>query len=152
MLFCRSCKLPHGADGSPLFEGASIDKNRRFNPLSQARRLTGAHHKDAAAVSRTALEVALIASLQEAYFAGIKEGVLLAYSQDYKEGEPMDKLGIHPDELELELRSKYNDLLEKKKSRGDMEKQASEDLDLELEAVRAKLQELAQAKNDSVVS
>lgn len=85
--FCRSCQLPHDELGNPLFTTRSLADH--YNPLKAARGVVGAHHKDTAPVTRTALEVALIQSLQEAYMAGLKEGVLLAYSQDVGKGEPL---------------------------------------------------------------
>jgi hypothetical protein len=41
-------------------------------------------------VGRTALEVALVQALQESYFNGLRDGVLLAYSQDYEKSQPVD--------------------------------------------------------------
>ena len=84
---CRPCKLPHDKDGNGLF--TTTDLADVYNPLQAARNTVGPHHKDTAPVTRTALEVSLLQSLQEAYFAGIKDGVLLAYSQDYEKGDPL---------------------------------------------------------------
>jgi hypothetical protein len=85
--FCRACKLPHDALGNPLFTTKSLAN--AYNPLLAARKVVGSHHKDVAPVTKTALEVALIQSLHEAYMTGLKEGVLLAYSQDVGKGEPL---------------------------------------------------------------
>lgn len=85
--FCRPCQLPHDGGGNPLFTTKSLAD--AYNPLQAARDVVGPHHKDSAPVTRTALEVALIQSLHEAYMAGLKEGVLLAYSQDVNKGEPL---------------------------------------------------------------
>ena len=43
---------------------------------------------DAAPVTKTALEAFIIQALTEAYVSGMKDGVLLAYSQDVGESMP----------------------------------------------------------------
>ena len=85
--FCRPCKLPHDDKGNPLFTTASLAKT--YNPLLAARKTIGPHHTEAESVTKTALELALIQSLHEAYMSGLKDGVLLAYSQDVGKGEPL---------------------------------------------------------------
>jgi len=85
-LLCRACKLPHDEHGRAIFESTSLNSN--FRPLRDARGTIKEGHPNASPVAKTALEVALIASLQEAYLQGLKDGVLLAYSQDYMEGGP----------------------------------------------------------------
>lgn len=61
-----------------------------FNPLQRARDTIKAAHPTMAPVGRTALEVGLIQGFQESYFNGLRDGVLLAYSQDYEKSEPVD--------------------------------------------------------------
>lgn len=85
-LLCRACKLPHNEDGKALFESTSL--NSSFRPLRTARDTIKQGHPSASPIAKTALEVALVASLQESYLQGLKDGVLLAYSQDTMEGEP----------------------------------------------------------------
>lgn len=138
--FCRPCQLPHDEAGNRLFDMKSLAD--MYNPLKAARGVVGAHHKAAAPVTKTALEVALAHSLQEAYMAGIKEGVLLAYSQDVNEGEPMtmEKLGVSNEELITELQAKYNSL--KEKQQNCLTKEASAQVSDEMSAVKAKLDEL----------
>jgi hypothetical protein len=134
--FCRPCQLPHDDHGNPLFTTKSL--GQAFNPIQHARNAIKQHHKGIAPVTKTALEVSLLQSIQEAYFAGIKDGVLLAYSQDKTQGEPMEKLGVSNEELKAELRQKYNDLKERQQSSGGLSKEASAEMD----AIKAKLDEL----------
>lgn len=140
---CRACKLPHDSHGNPLFTGQGLAD--RYNPLQAARDVIKKHHKGAPPVSRTALEVALLQSVQEAYFAGIKDGVLLAYSQDFEEGEPMmEKVGVSNEDLKRELQTQYNELKERKirQEADPLTKEASVQTHYEMEAVKAKLDEL----------
>lgn len=138
LLFCRACKLLHDPDGVAMFTGPQLASH--FNPLASARSTTKSHHKGMASVGKTALEAALIQNLHEAYMAGLKDGILLAYSQDYQEGEPMEKLGVSNEDLKTELRKKYNDLVEKKNS--GLSKEASVQVDQELDAIKSKIDEL----------
>lgn len=139
--FCRHCKLPHDKEGNGLFTTHSLAE--RFNVLQSARNVVGAHHPKASPVARTALEMSLIQSMQEAYFAGMKDGVLLAYSQDFQKGEPMEKFGVQNEELKAELYSRYNDLMSKKVAMdsGALTKEAAA-INAEIEAVKAKINEL----------
>jgi hypothetical protein len=85
--FCRPCKIPHDAQGRAAID--LIRLNSSFNPLSTARGMIRKTNADAAPVTRTALETFMIQALTEAYVSGVKDGVLLAYSQDtVDEGEP----------------------------------------------------------------
>jgi hypothetical protein len=136
--FCRACKLPHDEGGNALFKARSLAE--RFNPLQAARDTVRKTNPQAAPVTRTSLEVALLQTVQDAYFSGLKDGVLLAYSQDFEEGEPMEKLGVSNEELKTELRTKYNDL--KEKTLGTLTKEASAQTQKEIDAVKAKLDEL----------
>lgn len=86
--FCRKCKIPYDSTGSAMFNSAS-QLVSHFNPLAAARRVIGSTHKDASSVARTAFEVLLIQSMQEAYMSGLKDGALLAYSQDVGHSEPV---------------------------------------------------------------
>ena len=86
-LFCRNCKLPHDELGNPLFTTKSLAEH--YNPLQAARDSVSRQAPTLSGVAKTALETAAIQGYLEAYFAGIKHGVLLAYSQDYKKGEPL---------------------------------------------------------------
>jgi hypothetical protein len=132
--FCRPCQLPHDDHGNPLFTTKSL--GQAFNPLQHTRNALKNHHKGISQVTKTALEVALLASVQEAYLAGIKDGVLLSYSQDKSEGVPMEKLGVSNEELKAELRQKYNEL--KEREQNGLSKEAS----AEMSAIKAKLDEL----------
>lgn len=85
-LFCRACKLSHDASGRPMISSPELRSD--FNPLKIARATIGSAHPTMAPVGRSALEVALVQALQESYFNGLRDGVLLAYSQEYKSGEP----------------------------------------------------------------
>ena len=141
-LFCRPCQLPHDPHGSPLFTAKTLAE--RYNPLQAARDTISKHHKGAKPVTKTALEIALIQSLHEAYLSGIKDGVLLAYSQDYEEGEPMEKLGVSNEELIRELQDKYNQL--KERQNNTLTKEASAQIQSEIDAVKSKLDELHNAQ------
>lgn len=142
---CRTCKLPHDDTGNPLFTTASLAD--RYNPLQAARDTIKKHHKGAAPVARTALEIALLQTTQEAYFAGIKDGVLLAYSQDFEKGEPMmEKVGVSNEDLKNELQNRFNELKERKirQDQDPLLKQASLETHNEMENIRAKLDEIQQ--------
>jgi hypothetical protein len=78
--FCRACKLPHDESARPLFDSREL--RPQVNLLQKARDVVEATNPNAAPVAKTALEVMLLAAFQEVHFAGIKEGVLLAYSRD----------------------------------------------------------------------
>jgi hypothetical protein len=88
--FCRECKLPFDDSGRLSVDTRSL--NTSFNPLQLARGIIGKTHADASSVARTALEVLLIQGLSESYQSGLKDGVLLAYSQDVGEGEPYEAI------------------------------------------------------------
>lgn len=89
-LFCRHCKLPYSEDGGLLMDMRQL--HSAFNPLVLARGTIGKAAGDASSVAKTAMEVAFIQGLQEAYFAGLKDGVLLSYSQDVAEGAPYESV------------------------------------------------------------
>lgn len=80
---CRACRIPYNEFGKPVVELGTL--NTSFNPLKLARDAV----PGTGGVAKTALEIQFIISLQEAYTAGLKDGVLLAYSQDFKPGEPV---------------------------------------------------------------
>ena len=69
---------------------SSGDLKSDFSPLKKARDTISAAHPTMAPVGRTALEVALVQALLESYFTGLKDGVMVAFSQDSKDGEPYD--------------------------------------------------------------
>lgn len=137
--FCRPCKLPHDQHSNPLFvNGLPADK---YSAVSHAQKIAEAHTKGMSPVGKVSVTMSLIQPLQEAYFAGMKDGVLLAYSQDIKEGEPMmEKVGVSKEELKKELTDKYNSL--KEKQLNDMSKEAAASVQSELTAVKQKIDEL----------
>lgn len=85
--FCRACKLPYNEQGSVVIDTATL--NTSFNPLSIVRGIIGGTHAGASPLARNAMEVLLSQGLVEAYLAGLKDGVLLAYSADVGDGEPV---------------------------------------------------------------
>jgi len=94
------------------------------------------------APGKTSLEVALIKTIQEAYFEGIKEGVLLAYNQDREEGVPMEKVGVSQEELVRELKEEYGQIKAKLNNQDSLTKEASAELQQRLSAVKEKLDSL----------
>jgi len=141
-LFCRACKLPHDEHGNALLTTRTLAE--RFNPLQFARDKVRKTSPTVGPVARTALEMSLIQATQEAYFAGMKDGVLLAYSQEFQPGEPMEKLGVEKEELLHELQAKYNTLKERKMNIGSdpLLKEASASIEAEMNCVAAKIDEL----------
>lgn len=87
--FCRHCKLPHDEKGRPLFSSKQLKS--QFNPLQIARDTIKKSNPDVAPITRVALETALMQALFESYTNGLKDGVLLAYSQDVTDGEPYEQ-------------------------------------------------------------
>lgn len=85
--FCRVCKLTYNAQGVP--EVSNKQLSSRFNPLSTARSIIGKTNSGVTPLARTALEVFLMEGLWDCYLNGLKDGVLLAYSQDVEKGEPL---------------------------------------------------------------
>ena len=71
----------------------NVQLSSRFSPLSQARAIIQKTHADAAPVAKTAMEVFLMSGLWESYLQGLKDGVLLAYSQDVEQGNPLTMEG-----------------------------------------------------------
>lgn len=141
-LFCRHCKLPHDEHGNPVYTTKSLAEH--FNPLQAARDHISKVAPALKGPAKTALEAATIQRDLDIYFAGMKDGILLAYSQDFQEGEPMEKLGVERSELLSELRVKYNELKEKWASldRGPLNKEACTSIDHELSVVQSKIDEL----------
>lgn len=139
MLFCRACKLLHDRDGVAMFDGPQLASH--FNPLAGARSTTQTHHKGFTPVAKTALEMALIQNMHDAYLAGLKDGILLAYSQDYTEGAPMEKLGVSNENLKAELQERYNEL-KTQKAGSTLTKEASAQVDTEMQATKDKINEL----------
>ena len=84
--FCRPCKLPHDELGRVTIDTARMSP--AFNPLSIVRGVVSKTHQDATPLTRSAMETFLLQGLLDAYMAGVKDGVLLAYSQDVTETEP----------------------------------------------------------------
>lgn len=89
MNFCRHCKLPHDDKGRPLF--SSKELKSQFNPLRIARDTIAKSNPDVAPVTRAALEAAFIEGMLQVYTQGLKDGILLAYSQDVNEGAPHEQ-------------------------------------------------------------
>ena len=89
-LFCRACKLPFAENGRIVIDTRNL--NSSFNPTRLARSITGKSMRDLSPVARTAIEAFIIASFHEVYTAGMKDGILLAYSQDVEEGVPLDEV------------------------------------------------------------
>jgi hypothetical protein len=85
--FCRSCKIPYKEDGSALFN-SSASLVSHFNPLYLARAV-GASSGVKSSVAQHALEVLLIQGFYDVYVAGLKDGLLLAHSQDVGPSEPI---------------------------------------------------------------
>lgn len=141
--FCRPCALPHDQDSNPIVTASGLKDF--FSPADKAREFIGKHRRDAGPVARTALEVALMQQLFDAYMTGLKEGVLLAYSQDVTEGEPMEKLGVSTEELLKELRDQYNHLKENQKNA--LEKEASARIQVELDSIKEKIDQISSENN-----
>lgn len=85
--FCRVCRIPHDGEGRAAVDLKRL--NSSFNPLTLARGTIGKGSSEMSSIARTALEILLIQSLHEAYSAGLKDGVLLAYSQDVGDSAPV---------------------------------------------------------------
>lgn len=98
--FCRACKLPHNEYGVPIFDSGLIKSF--FNAPDLTRSIIGKTHAGMNPVARTAFEVLLMQGMVEAYMAGVKDGVLLAYSQDVGEGEPVGLLRSASDNPEAD--------------------------------------------------
>jgi hypothetical protein len=73
----------------------SAELTSGFDPLKRARGIIEKTNAEAAPVTRTALEVFLMAGLWDCYLQGLKDGVLLAYSQDMRPGEPLSTEKAH---------------------------------------------------------
>lgn len=86
--FCRYCKLPFSDTGRVVIDTKHL--NSSFNPTRMARIATNKSVQDISPVAKTALEALIIQSLLEAYSAGLKDGILLAYSQDVEDGKPLE--------------------------------------------------------------
>lgn len=86
-LFCRACKLPFNNLGRTIIDTKFL--NTAFNPTRIARSVSGKSFSDMAPVAKTALEGLLIEALMSAYSAGLKDGILLAYSQDVHDSKPV---------------------------------------------------------------
>lgn len=85
---CRVCKLRYSKEG--YLETTSAELTSGFDPLKRARDIIGKTNAGASPVARTALEVFLMDGLWECYLQGLKDGVLLSYSQDVQPGGPMN--------------------------------------------------------------
>lgn len=85
--FCRACKLPFNEAGRVTIDTRFL--NSSFNPTRAARGVSGKVLADLSPVARTALEAVLIEALLGSYSAGLKDGILLAYSQDISESKPV---------------------------------------------------------------
>lgn len=87
--FCRACKLPFNPLGRVIIDTNNL--NTAFNPTRIARAVTAKGiGVDMSPVARTALEALLITALLDSYSAGLKDGILLAYSQDVGDSKPLE--------------------------------------------------------------
>ena len=84
---CRTCKIPYDESGGVVINLNSL--NSSFNPLEQARKTLKGLGGPKSPVARTAVESFMITALLEAYQSGLKDGVLLAYSQDVEKQGPV---------------------------------------------------------------
>jgi len=89
--FCRVCVLTYDERGVPVINTGQLASG--FNPLAVARGMIKGTAAGATPVTRTALEVFLMDGLWECYLQGLKDGVLLAYSQDVEKGRPLTTEG-----------------------------------------------------------
>lgn len=88
--YCRACKLPFSPQGRVVIDTRTL--NSSFNPVRVARAVTGKGlPSDMSPLAKTALEGLLISALLEAYSGGLKDGILLSYSQDVADGKPTDE-------------------------------------------------------------
>jgi hypothetical protein len=86
--FCRTCKLPYNLTGGLAIDLSSL--NSSYQPVKTARGIIGKAHPGATPVTKSALEVLMIQGFQDIYMAGLKDGILLAYSQDVRPGGPIE--------------------------------------------------------------
>lgn len=89
--FCRLCKIAYNEHGVQQMNNGQLSS--RFNPLETARAIIKSTNAGATPIARTALEVFLMDGLWNCYLQGLKDGVLLAYSQDVRPGEPLTTEG-----------------------------------------------------------
>jgi hypothetical protein len=87
--FCRPCKIPYTAQGAAIFNSGS-QLASAFNPLAASRGIIEKTQAGASPVARTALEVLMAQSLWDSYYTGLKDGVMLAYSQDVGSSSPVE--------------------------------------------------------------
>jgi hypothetical protein len=85
--FCRACKLPFDAAGGVIINLNTLGS--AFDPLRTARGMIKGTAPGASPVAKTALEMLAIQGYVDAYVQGMKDGILLAYSQDVDPGGPM---------------------------------------------------------------
>lgn len=85
--FCRACKIPYDESGSVIIDLNSLQS--AFNPLTTARDTIGVAAKGATPVAQTAMAALAVQGYLDAYFSGMKDGIALAYSQDYKRSTPL---------------------------------------------------------------
>jgi hypothetical protein len=84
---CRVCKLRYSREG--YLETTTAELVSGFDPLKQSRGIISKIHPGATPVARTALEMLLMNGLWDCYLQGLKDGVLMAYSQDVEQGKPL---------------------------------------------------------------
>jgi hypothetical protein len=85
--FCRVCKLAYNEHGALEINTGQLSSG--FNPLAASRGIIKKTVDGVSPVARTALEVFLMEGLWECYLQGLKDGVLLAFSQDVERGKPI---------------------------------------------------------------
>ena len=85
--FCRACKVPYDEFGVTVVNLNSLSSN--FNPLKTARDAARGITQGASPVAQNAMEVLATQGYLEAYLAGMKDGLILAYSLDVKDGGPL---------------------------------------------------------------
>ena len=80
--FCRMCRVAHDHTGTPLVENPHILKTH-FDALKITRSLPPTSTDESPGV-RLAMEARHIQGLQEAYMAGLRDGILLSLNLDYE--------------------------------------------------------------------
>jgi len=89
--FCRICKMAYTKEGVPETKSSGLKSS--FDPLTLSRSIIKKTHAGAAPVTRTAMEVFLMDGLWDCYLQGLKDGILLSYSQDVEQGQPLSDGG-----------------------------------------------------------
>lgn len=83
VLFCRLCRIAHDEHGQPLVENPHILRTH-LDVLKNVRSNLKLP-QDLPKAVRLTMEAHMIQGLQEAYFAGLKDGLLLSLNLDYEQ-------------------------------------------------------------------